>query len=134
MLWSTNKQFKVQIWSENNYDTVGHGKFIDMRFLDEENLCASSYTDLLKTNGLKHFRNEINTGLLKIEFMNIHSQFKQERLSELKCFYDILDFFHSMHPYINHRAICPNFWTLIRLVALHVATTSTYYKYSQHYN
>ena len=30
-----------------------------------------------------------------------------------------------MHPHINHRAICPNFWTLIRLVALHAATTST---------
>ena len=94
-------------------------------FLDKENLHASSYADLLKTNGLKHFGNEINIGLLKMEFMNIHSQFKQEWLSQLKCFHDILDFFHSMQHYINHRAICPNFWTLIRLVALHAATTST---------
>lgn len=61
-------------------------------FSDEENLHASSYIDLLKTNGLKYFGNEINIGLFKIEFMNIHLQFKQERLSELKCFYYTLDF------------------------------------------
>ena len=51
-------------------------------FSNGENLYASSYADLLKTNGLKHFENEISTGLLMIEFINIHSQFKQERLSE----------------------------------------------------
>lgn len=34
-------------------------------------------------------------------------------------------FFHNAHLCINYRAIGPNFWTLIRLVALHAATTST---------
>ena len=49
-----------------------------MRFSDKENLHTPSYTDLLKTNGLKYFGNEIKIGLLKIEFMNTYLQFKQE--------------------------------------------------------
>ena len=61
---------------------LGTENLVICAFLDKENLRASSYADLLKTNGSKHFENEISTGLLMIEFINIHSQFKQERLSE----------------------------------------------------
>ena len=80
---------------------------------------------MLKSYFVQHMIKELNIGLLKHEFLSIRKQLKAERLAVLQCFNDVLERFQKICPCINHQAICPKFWRLMRLLALHAATTAT---------
>ena len=74
-----------------------------------ENLHASEYKNILKTNGMKYVNKELNIGLLKLEFMRVNKQSKAEDLAGLKYFHDALELFRKMSPCRNHKVICPTF-------------------------
>ena len=49
-------------------------------------LHESEDADILESDGMHHTRKELNIGLLKHEFLNIHKQFKAEYLADLNFF------------------------------------------------
>ena len=50
---------------------------------------------MLKSDVAQHMSKELSASLLKHEFLNIHKEFKAERLAELNCFHDVLKFFQK---------------------------------------